>query len=371
MAAFKCDGCGAPIAPAEGQRAVTCTYCGAHNRMGTMATMAMRVSSSRDPVKLGRVVVAMIVAPIVMTFVIGVVVAVAIGMSASRAADEVANLPNLQGLEQLGGLQGSSTAGWDRRSPLTCGLNQTLRIDGDATLDTGPLVQGAINCRVVIEGANLSVANGTLIQGDAANMQITVRNSTLRGDVIVAGGISTTVEITDAHLHATRVAIQADGMANRVRVSGASTVEGGTTGITVSTSSSVNVSGTSRVSGQRGIESQGGEVVVDGGTVEGERAAIATGGHTSVQLRAGSTVQSAEGDGIHGEDHLRVQARDATIVAGRDAIAGGSHGNISLESGKVQGATALRFDRNLTLTLDGTEVVGGRSLGARANVTER
>jgi hypothetical protein len=366
MAAFKCESCGAPFAPEPSQTIVTCGYCGASNRVGRLATMALRVSTSRDPVRLGRIVVGLVVGPIVFTVVFGIVVAVVIASAANSATQQ---LPS--GLH-LPGMPGQNAAtDWDRQSTLECGINETVRITGEVTLPSGPIVRTGINCRVEITNATLSVGSGTVIEVGAPNAQIHITGSTLRGDTIVEGGMTTTVHVTDSALHATRLAIRAEGMAGGVRVEGASTVEGATGAIALSMSTNLHVSGTSKVaSAGEAIVTAGGEVVIDGGTVEGGRTAISTTGGR-VDIRAGSTVSSEEGDAIRGHGNLQLTVRDATVRAGRDAVAGGMNPHVSITGGSIEGTTAFRFEGNAHLELDGVRVTGARELGRRPDVTER
>ncbi len=94
---------------------------------------------------------------------------------------------------------------------MECGINETVRITGEVNLPSGPIVRTGINCRVEITEATLSVGSGTVVEVGAPNAQIHITGSTLRGDTIVEGGMTTTVDVTDSAMHATRLSIPALG----------------------------------------------------------------------------------------------------------------------------------------------------------------
>jgi hypothetical protein len=157
----------------------------------------------------------------------------------------------------------SKAQAWDGRSALSCGMGETLEIDGKRATVDGTVIDAAIGCRVRIKNSTLK---GRTVVAAAINAKVEIENSTLEAERVVIDGAQATqvtiekgsrlisndagvqmgqaarLTIRDSTIQAKGQAIEL-GMACKLNADGAR-ISGGTGSLDVATSSEVTLDDT-------------------------------------------------------------------------------------------------------------------------------
>ncbi len=239
---IECQNCGAPLDVRPRDKIVSCRYCKRQNRVNQTRTIAQQTPQGWQPpqrwvppqhfpapsveIQFDSSGVASgartgcIVGLAMMIVLIGAAVAMFVIMADGSSSSG-------GGLSGLSGLTGA--AGWDGKSTLQCGTNESLTIENKvANVPNGPVVQADTNCKLTIINSKLSGQTG--IAGDM-NLTVTMRqssisatqtgistrmnskifvrdNSTVSGKEFgIKGDVSTQVEIRASHVSSNEVGI--------------------------------------------------------------------------------------------------------------------------------------------------------------------
>jgi len=223
------------------------------------------------------------------------------GGSSGSGLDQVA--PALAKLEELQQLALGGAGAWDGTAPLLCRPNQHLVIDGRTVEGTG---------------------DGPLIHALGPNCELTIRNSTLRGQRGILGGPNARILVEDSTIDAETTGIEAT-VGGRVELRGESTVTGRETGIEGGTNLELVVEEPARV--------------------------------------------TAEGTAVDGQLNLRVTLRGGLIDGGDVGIRAGLNPRLRLDGGTVRGGDqALDLGMNADVRADATKIVGDVDTGRNADV---
>jgi hypothetical protein len=200
---IECENCGAPLDVKLETRISRCNYCGKSNRVASMRTVAEHTPRGWQPPPVWtppahfpaqsvpiqyhrRASPALIVAPIFVLLVTAGAGA-ALWMTSSQSTVNFQSSPG--GVQVAPMVPTAAPLGkvqaWDGRSTLSCGMSETLEIDGKQAKVDGTVISASIGCTVRI------------------------KNSTLEGDTVVAAAINAKVEVENSTLRAERVAIDA------------------------------------------------------------------------------------------------------------------------------------------------------------------
>ncbi len=321
----KCPTCGAPLPVSRGAHDVTCTYCGNSIHI----EWAKKAPATGDPRTLyvapqgsAGLVIALVMS------VMGVMVAAGVIFAVNAGSQRIENVVNA--VPQLGGNSRVESF------PVTCGLNQSLEIVDQTHEGKGPLIVGAINCK------------------------ITIRNSKLKSNVIVEAKNLTEVTLIGSTLEATETAVDMEMNAKLV-AKDKSSIKGKEAAIETGSNCSVDLHNSTVEGDEVGI--RGGlnfKLKAEGSTVKGREAAVTGGTNLEVQIRD-STI-SANRIGLEGDGNLTLDMRGGLVQANEAAVRCSKYnGKLKLTHGAKLAAKEVALDggTNLELTMDGSTIEGG------------
>ncbi|MCC6215700.1 MAG: hypothetical protein IT376_12620 [Polyangiaceae bacterium] len=326
-----CPNCGAPLPLERGAADVPCQYCGQTihvewTKQAPPPTGVPRTTLYVNPAS-GRAHMFVIAAA---TFVPVLGGGVFAGLAAFRArARDVVAL----GL-QAGGV-GEVTL------PFTCAPNQSVEIVGKTFEGKGTVLQAGALCK------------------------ITIRDSKLKGDVVVAGETSVELTIVNSTLEGATTAVKLDSNA-RVIVKGQSVVKGGEQAIEVGANAKLEVED-SRLEGVSAGVHAGPNLAVQarGGTITARDHALRASMNAKVNgrqlvLRGGRTA-------IEAEHNLGVEVSGSTFEGGEAAIRAKLNPKLKLSGGTKATAKENAIDAGSNLEIDAEDTtLDGGDVGARA-----
>jgi len=245
----ECGNCGAPLEAEQASRFVKCRYCKHSNKVASTRTLmavtpadwqapseweAAQVNAAKK-VAVGAVGMAGCV-PLVLG-IVGVAVAgmvVAGTTLISRRVEQVSGIPGLS----------TSQPAWDGSAPFSCGMNDSVRIDGvTANLPGQVAIRVSQNCQLEISNSQITAAVGIQAEG---NREVRLRATTIvASEVGVRVSQNKSLVIAGGSVMAAGPAVEASGNASVTLRPGA-TLEG---------SPAVETSGNAR------FNNAGGEVV--------------------------------------------------------------------------------------------------------------
>ncbi len=325
----KCPTCGAPLPLKKGVSDVTCTYCGnaIHIEWNKSApaqvdprTLYVAPTSSAAPLIIGIAVTMLIAA--------GSAVAIFVAGPAKQVQEQVqqamAAVPRIGGEAEV------------TQFPATCAMNQKLTIKGQKFKGKGPLIVGAINCKIEIVDSNLE------------------------SDVIVEAKNLTEVTVVRSQLNGSKAAVQMD-MNAKLFVKEKSKLVGGESAVVSGVNGEVRLDD-SEVEGKesaiRGAVNF--HLVAAGSKLRGKEAALVGDSNLNVELRDSELI--GERVALAAEGNLELQMRGGTIRATEAAVRADSYNpHLKLSHGAklVAKETALETEGNLELSMDGASIEGG------------
>lgn len=287
---IECENCGAPLDVKLESRFSKCNYCGKSNRVASMRTVAEHTPRGWQPPPVWtppahfpapsvpiqyhrRPSAALFVAPIFALIAISGAGA-ALWMTNTRSTSSFQSSPG--GVQVAPMVPTAAPLGkaqaWDGRSTLSCGMGETLEIEGKRAKVDGTVINASIGCTVRI------------------------KNSTLEGDTVVTAAINAKVEVENSTLSAERVAIDAAQAAQ----------------ITVT-------KGSRLISEDTGVQlAQAARLKLDNSTIDAKGVAIDMA--MACRLNAdGATIKGTEGS-IHAASGSDVTL-NGTTIAGKKQIA--------------------------------------------------
>lgn len=234
------------------------------------------------------------------------------------------------------------------RLPITCGTNQTLLISGKTYDGPGPVVTAGTLCKVTIRDSTLK--SDVVVRADNL-ADVTLEDSTLIGRSIA-------VELgTNAKLHVTgKSELQGDQAAIEAGVNAEITQEGGTLrGKEAALHTEVNAKVRLKdvtISAQETALALGGspELNLEGGSVRAEEAALRTGG--SANLRLTDVAISSRETAILLDDNTTLELRGGTVHGEKSALFAKSHLKLTVKGTRMEGSeSALDVGTNAQVTL--------------------
>lgn len=247
--------------------------------------------------------------------------------------------------------------------------------DGGVTPPKASSLTFPITCREneqleITDRTHEGTGTGTLIVAEK-NCNVKITNSRLKGDVIVDAAHLANIEVVDSVLEAREIVLKAQSN-NKLRVSGKSTLKGGSAAVSLGVS---------------------GEFTCVDTQVEGQHVAILVDKNGRVALKRCQVI--AEVHAIKSDVNLKLSALDSTVRSNAEAICPSTNFEFVAKGGIVQGkraaifndgflsninltdgarleaeGTAIDVQANLKLTMDGAFVSGERvGVAATANAS--
>lgn len=343
-----CPNCGAPMElPPVGTPELTCQYCGHVARFDWTKPPYASSGKSRSPV-LPMLVLAGGVA------LTGVVSTVFLSSNLKTAGVALA--------------EGAGVAlGAAQNFPMTCGMNQELSIVGRKFEGTGTLITGDINCKIKIKDSTLK---GDIVVLAKNLVEVTIENSTLEGkqtavklemnskldakkqtvlkaeETGVEAGINAQVSLEDSSIEGGEVGIKADSnfklRANKSKVSGK---EYG-------------------IKAENNFELEGKELTLSGGRValDGEV-------NLKADLRGGVLEGGEAGIHMSGPNASVKMSRGARISARESALKTSSNLELHMEDALIDGGEiGIETEVNPKLTLGPKARIHGKKIAVKAGV---
>ena len=231
--------------------------------------------------------------------------------------------------------------------PLVCGINEQLTIDGKTSDAKETLVIMRANCKLEIRNSKLK---GPLILKGEGNNEVTLVNSTLEGTKgVIDGGENFTLHLD----HST-----------------VTTKKG--TAIVADSNPHVDLTNDSAVVGaELGMDfGYNPEITVDHSSVEGAEGAIATKGNLKMKMLDSASVKS-DAVAIAGGDNPVVTIEGKSKVSGATGITGGFNPDVTVKDSSVKGKeAAFDFQGNTKLKLRKAKIDGEQKLGSNSKVDE-
>lgn len=263
-------------------------------------------------------------------------------------------------------------AGGEVAFPFTCAPNQQVEIVGKTFEGTGTLIEAGALCKITIRDSKLK---GGVVLNGSSSVELTLENSTLegtasavrlgtnghlvaRGQSVVKGAehgvegeVNVTIELDGARIEGGQSGIQA-GSNLAVRGTGA-TIEGKDHAVTAGVNPKIN--------GKR-LTLRGGRTAIDANhnlaldaadsSIDGGEAAIRAKSNPKLKLTAGTKVTARE-NAIDAGNNLEIDAEGATIDGGDIGVRAESNAKLRLNAkSRVHGKkVALQASHNLELTL--------------------
>jgi hypothetical protein len=276
LAAKKCPNCGAPVPRTPGQLEATCQYCGnlVQFEAPRAATLLRPATASRSGVA-ARVVLALVVT----LAGLGAVVGFAVFRSQVVSVADVA-----------GGLKLPFATTQD--FPLTCGLNQELLIENRKFDGSGTLVNADINCKIKI------------------------KNSTLKGDIVVRAKNLVEVSVENSVLEGKETAVKLE-MNSKLFASKKSQLLSPDTAVDAGINTEISLDDSTIVGGETGIKAD-----------------------TNFKLRASKSTVKGKKFAIRGDNSVDVEGRELSLVGGRVALESEINLKADLRGGSVEGGEA-------------------------------
>ncbi len=323
----KCPTCGAPLPVRKGLSDVTCTYCGNSIHI----EWAKKAPTQADPRTLyvspqGNTAAIFIAATAAVGVMVTGIAVFAINSASPQAKFEqvVAAVPKIGGQSRV------------ESFPVTCGLNQTLEIVDQTYEGKGPLIVGAINCKIKI------------------------KNSKLKSDVVVAAKNLTEITVEGSTLEGTETAIEME-MNAKLFAKGKSTIKGKEAAIDSGSNCTVELTDSTVEGDEVGIRAGlNFKLKAHNATIKGREAAITGDTNLTVEMRD-STI-SANTIGLEADSNLSLDMRGGLIQANEAAVRCSKYnGKLKLTHGAKLAAKEVALDggTNLELTLDGAKIEGG------------
>ena len=239
---IECQNCGAPLDVKVRDKIVSCRYCKRQNRVNQTRTIAQQTPQGWQPpqrwvppqhfpapsveIQFDSSGVARGARTGCIAGLAGIIVLIgaSVAMFVMMADGSGASSGGLSGLSKLTGV-----AGWDGKSTLRCGTNESLTIENKiANVPDGPVVEAGTNCKLTIINSTLNGQTG--VAGDM-NLTVTMKRSTIQAtqtgistrmnskiflrdkstvsgkEFGIKGDVATRVEIRESYITSTEVAI--------------------------------------------------------------------------------------------------------------------------------------------------------------------
>ncbi|HET9959879.1 MAG TPA: hypothetical protein VFQ61_35550 [Polyangiaceae bacterium] len=275
--------------------------------------------------------------------------------------------------------------------PVHCGLNGSVEIVGQTFSGEGTLIEGEVNCKIRIRDSKLK---GDVVV-DAKNLvEVTVENSTLEGkqaaiqsrmnskirltkqsqlraqEAAILAGLNTEISLRDSQISGDEQGIKAE---HNVRIEAfSSKISGNETGILGSLNAKISGRDVEVSGGRSGIEAQHNlELSLEGGKVEGKEAGVrCKGSNAELKLTRKARIASPE-VAVSGDNNLHLEMRDAQIDGGEIGVQASSNPKLALLAGaRVHGGrVAIKAGLNLELEMrEATLASEGVALCAPFNI---
>jgi hypothetical protein len=228
-----------------------------------------------------------------------------------------------------------------RPFPAVCELNESIELSGNYE-GTGPLVNAGINCKIKIKNAKLK--GSTLLEGSAANVEVTLENVTIETtDVLYHGGSNGKLRVKGGKLTSTSSVIDADSNAY-VNLDGTTIESKDETAIKVKYNLKLEANN-AKILGKAGaIETDSNAEITMKGTSEISSPAIALKATSNLKLDAvGGKVEGGE-SAIVADSSAHIKAKGTVFTAKEKTIVLGSSADIDLSEGSVTSTSDSAFD---------------------------
>ena len=252
--------------------------------------------------------------------------------------------------------------GWE--FPVTCGVNQTLVIEGQTVHMPGEtLIRAEANCTVTLRNCTLSAE--TIVNG-ASNLKLEIRDSTLEAEEsAVVAGANLTITLRDVKIQGRAHAV--DGGHNTTLRARGSTLKGGTAAIRIASGGATLGHGSRAQGGDAGaILGMNGKLSVKDSKVSGKLQAVEAPGHGTVELGHGAALDGGEA-GVRADSFLDLRMTDGKIRSPGVAIDAGNHSKINVRGGTVEGGRrGIRMGSHGTLRVSKARLGGGYEVGSHS-----
>lgn len=259
------------------------------------------------------------------------------------------------------------TLGGNENFPMTCGMNQQLTIEGRKFEGTGTLITGEINCKIKIKDSTLK---GDVVVAAKNLVEVTVENSTLEGkQTAVKLEMNSKLDAKkQTHLKAEETGLEG-GINSQVSLDDSS-IEGGEVGVKADTNFKLRAN-KSRISGKEyairasnNLELEGKELTLTGGRValDGEV-------NLKADLRGGALEGGEAAVHMSGPNASLKLSRAARLSARETALKVGSNLELEMDEALIDGGEiGIDSEVNPKLTLGPKARVHGKQIALKAGV---
>ncbi len=225
--------------------------------------------------------------------------------------------------------------------PAVCELNETIEVSGNYE-GTGPLVNAGINCKIKIKNSKLK--GSTLLEGSAANVELTLENVTLETtDVLYRGGSNGKLRVKGGKLTSVASVVDADSN-TYLNFDGVTVESKNDTAIKVKYNLKLDANNAKIVGKGGGIETDSNAEITMKGTSEIASPAIALKATSNLKLDAtGGKIDGGE-SAVVADSSAHMKTRGTVFTAKEKTIVLGSSADLDFDGGSVTSQTDAAFD---------------------------